>query len=163
MLCQHHTRTFHVSCLHSVPLEAPTVHVDFLQPIQCQGASSSSSKGEPEDLAEINQKLNKTCIDIEKAIKSVTRLTDTAATKDLTSKGETELHNTLSSMEACSKEASDLGFLIKYKKTRDGGEKITRNLAQKAQIKAAKAFAEMMQNAASLKAVLPKPSKDEKQ
>ena len=146
-----------------VSLEFSIVHVDELQNSQCQGSSSkgSSSKDEAGDMGEIYEKLNKTCIDIEKSIKSVTRLTDLAATKELSSKGEKELASTMSSMEVCSKEASDMGFLIKFKKAREGGEKLSKISAIKAQHKAAASFAEMMQNAAALKACLPKPKKEE--
>ena len=112
------------------------------------------------DNNELMKRLNKAFVDMDKATKGITKLYNIGVeVDDKPQKLVVQLDETEQAMQKVEVLTSDVGYIIKYRKDKDGN-KMNINAGKMIIKEAASALADLLLNGKALKALLPSKKKD---
>ena len=139
---------------------SPSIHPDTDAYI-CFAQGPCNKQGQNKTMQECYDKLNKICLDMEKASKLSTRVVETAKASPGAEKGTfKELIDKLADqLKTLDKTTADLQYLLKYKETREGGKPLTIPLAQEVSRMCARCLHDVVDSTKQTKSLLPAKAK----
>ena len=160
----HSSSCTHICCVVGVNIE---IHVclqfHMLRVLCVTSTSLSIEVGETNtigDNSELIERLNSAFVDMEKATKGITKIYNMGnAVDDKPAKLVVQLEETENSMQKVEMLASDIGYMLKYRKDKHGN-KATINSGKVVIKEASASLADLLLNGKALKALIPSKKKE---